>query len=219
MIILKNVTVCGSSSNNALPILRNVSLHIGAKERIGILALPGAGKTTLARVLCGIEPPYQGFVTTTCRVGWPIGYAGFLHPNLTVSENLSIIARLNDQDPKHFTAQVGILADLSAKLGHFMQDITPTERAVLAYMCAMATPANLRIADDVLTVGSPEMRLKSNALVQKHMQHGGLIYLSRNPRQLRQYCTRFFALYQQRLIPCATPEIAHTLLSKERNFA
>lgn len=219
MIFLNNITIHRSSNMAHAPILLDASLQIGSRERVGILASPGSGKSTLARVLCGIEPPFHGQVDGTCRTGWPLGYAGFLHPNLTIAENLSMVARLVGLDAYDFSARVALLSGLSAKIWHFTQDISPTERATLAYMCAMSAPAEIRVADDVLTIGNPDMRRKSTALINQHLQSGGLIYISRNPRQLHQYCTRFFALCQQKLIPCATPDIAQTLLTKERDFA
>lgn len=43
-------------------ILRNVSLHVGQGELVGLLGVSGAGKTTLFRVLAGLELPQEGEV-------------------------------------------------------------------------------------------------------------------------------------------------------------
>lgn len=216
MIVLKGVTV---SKPDYTTILRNLSLTIGPKERVGILAAPGSGKSTLARIFAGIEPPWAGTRLTTVSVSWPLGYAGFLHPNLTVAHNLRLLGQLNGREPAHYTATVGVLAEIDSKLHCLVRDLTPTERAVVAYMCAMAVPKQMLVADDMLTVGTPKMRLKCEALVQQHLEQGGLIFLSRNPRQIGQYCDRYFVLAQRHLIPCTSLKTAQTLLMKENALA
>lgn len=219
MMFLNNVSIRKPGRASDAVILRNLDLTIGPKERIGILAAPGSGKSTLARVLAGIEPPAAGRISATVPMSWPLGYAGFLHPNLTVAHNLGLLGQLADQPPNRYIAHVSTMAEQTEHLHKVMRDLTPTERAVLAYMCAIAVPSQMLIADDMLTVGTPDMRRKCTAIVQRRLEQGGLIYLSRNPRQLSQYCTRFFVLTCQRLIPCHTVETAQSLLTKEETHA
>ena len=213
MIDLDRVTLFQPGTQNV--ILRDVSLHIGPRERVGILAATGSGKTTIARMLSGVEAPDRGNVHIT-DVSWPLGYAGFLHPNLTVAENLRLVARLLDQDATSFASLVCQLANCT----HHSQvrDLPPSQRAVLAYMCAMAVPGRTLVADDTLTVGDTQMRRKCETLLKQRFKTHGLVFLSRNPRQMRQYCTRFFALTRGSLIPCETPDRAQFLLTKEAEY-
>lgn len=214
MINLEHVTVFRPGTFDA--ILRDVSLQIGPRERVGIMAATGSGKTTIARLLCGIETPDKGRVNTS-EVSWPLGYAGFLHPNLSVSDNLNLVARLLGQYPSHYTSLVCHLAEVSPTTQ--VRDLAPTQRAVLAYMCAMAVSGRTLIADDTLTVGDEKMRRKCEALLKARFDSHGLVFLTRNPRQMRQFCTRVFALSQGRLIPCETADRAQFLLMKEAEYA
>ncbi|SEW43475.1 capsular polysaccharide transport system ATP-binding protein [Cognatiyoonia koreensis] len=215
MMTLRHVTVRRPDDSNARPILSDCDLTVGAREKIGILAMPGSGKSSLARVLSGVEAPALGSVTSTGFVSWPLGYAGFLHPNLSIIENLLLIARLTGQKPDWYVAQVTILSGLQERAWNKVQTLTPTQRAVLSFMCAMARPAGLLVADEVLSVGSPERRKVCDALVARHLSRNGLIFLSRNARQLRAHCDRFFALAHGQLIPCDTVETAQSLLAEE----
>ena len=55
------------------PILQDVSFSISNSERIGLIGPNGCGKTTLMRILAGIEQPDSGTVAST-RPNLRIGY-------------------------------------------------------------------------------------------------------------------------------------------------
>ena len=55
------------------PILQDISFSISTGERIGLVGPNGCGKTTLMRILVGLEKPDEGTVTHT-RPGLRIGY-------------------------------------------------------------------------------------------------------------------------------------------------
>ncbi|MGL5825851.1 MAG: ATP-binding cassette domain-containing protein, partial [Nocardioides sp.] len=63
-----------SKAYGVRPLLREVSLGIGAGQRIGVVGRNGDGKTTLLRVLTGQEVPDAGRVSRTRGV-----QVGFLH--------------------------------------------------------------------------------------------------------------------------------------------
>lgn len=70
-------------------ILRQVSLEVESGERVGIVAPSGYGKSTLARILAGYEPPTSGRVLLG---GEPMKKKGFCpvqmiyqHPELAVN--------------------------------------------------------------------------------------------------------------------------------------
>jgi len=65
MTLLALENVCKTyyrGGRHRLPILREVSLHVDAGELIAVVADPTAGKTTLLRIVAGLEPPDTGTV-------------------------------------------------------------------------------------------------------------------------------------------------------------
>lgn len=223
MIALDNVTILKPGFARRDPILEDATATFRLGERTGILAAPGTGKSTIARMLCGIEQPDFGTVHAGCPVSWPIGFAGFLHPSLSVRDNLAIFSRMlgiSSVAVEEFCIEFCGIENLRNKR---MSELTPTQRAMLAYACALANPEpSMWIADEVITIGEPRDRAKCDEVLSQRLANGGLIFLSRNLRVLKAYCDRFFVLINKRLMPCEDPDVAQEMLemaAQERGTA
>ncbi len=213
MIALDNVSILKPGFRNRAPILVEANAVFGLGERVGILAAPSTGKSSIARLLSGIDRPDHGRVRADTRVSWPIGFAGFLHPHLSVRDNIDIFARLMGMKPETviaFCEGFDGLEDLNRQM---MQDLTPTQRAILGYACALSVPGPaMWIADEVITVGEPSDRTRCDELLSDRLVQGGLVFLSRNVRQLKAYCDRFLVLINRRLVECSDLEVAQEAL-------
>ncbi|AEH46579.1 methionine ABC transporter ATP-binding protein [Parageobacillus thermoglucosidasius] len=67
MIILENVTKIYEASNGSVTAVDNVSLQIKEGEIFGIIGYSGAGKSSLIRLLNGLEKPTKGKVVVAGR--------------------------------------------------------------------------------------------------------------------------------------------------------
>lgn len=213
MIALDQVSVFRPGSRQRQPIVLDATINFGSRERIGILAPAGSGKSTLTRVLAGVDQPDIGDVMHRGRVSWPLGFAGFLHPELSAAQNLTIIARLTGQDSTRLVAFCTQFCEFAGGLDRRTGDLSPTERAILAYSCNMAVPAIHLIADETITVGDGVMQMKCEAMLEQRLRTGGLILVSKNSRQIGRYCNRYFVLIHARLTPCSDLDVAQMALS------
>src|SRR6185503_7602374 len=74
------------------PILQGISFSISHNERLGLIGPNGCGKTTLMRILAGLEQPDSGTVAST-RPNLRIGYLAQgmdFRPNQTLQTALSL---------------------------------------------------------------------------------------------------------------------------------
>ena len=212
MILLRNVSIRNPNPARQHLLLDSVSLLIPDKSRIGILAPPGSGKSTIARVLSGIDKPHRGYVHTSGRVSWPLGFAGFLHPHVSIEKNLRTIAGLTGQPLDQLYHVCALFLGQSFDMRETVMNLSPSARAALAYACCLAVPWDHVIADETITIGTSETRALCEAALERHLQSSGLIFLSRNARQLEQFCDSFFVLAGGRLRPCSDLAVAEDML-------
>lgn len=213
MIALRNVSILTPGLTRRRPILLDASARFETGARVGILAAPGSGKSSLARLLSGIDTPDRGSVRREGRVSWPIGFAGFLHPELTVRANLASFARLVGMAPQAVCDFCDAFVGLDGLTDMRMKQLTPTQRAILAYACAVSVPGPATwIADEVISVGESLHRTRCNEILSDRLTEGGLIFLSRNPRLLKAWCDRFLVLIDHRLVPCEDVDVAQEAL-------
>lgn len=219
MIRLEGVSILKPGALRRDPILVDATATFGSRERIGILAQPGSGKTSLARLLSGVERPDRGTVHSEGRVSWPIGFAGFLHPKLSVSDNITVFARMNGLTPDYVLEFCEEFCGIAGLATRIMQDMTPTQRALLAYACAVSVPGPaMWIADEVITVGEPHERKQCDRVLSERLSAGGLVFMSRNVRQLKAYCSRFFVVINQHLVECEDVDVAKEALDLQASL-
>jgi capsular polysaccharide transport system ATP-binding protein len=202
MITLIDASRRGMDADGPRDILAPTSLIIGDGERVGILAARGSGKSVIARLLCGIDQPDTGAVVRQGRVSWPLGSAGALHPDLTVAENIAIIARLTGEDPLSLTALCEVLGGLAPILQHPMKTVSPAQRAAVAWCVAAGVTCDTYIADDTIGFGLDWQRDLSEAFLLQRLETAGLVFLSSNPQQIARFSQRHFVLIAGQLIPC-----------------
>ncbi len=90
------------------PILQDISFSVSAGERIGLIGPNGCGKSTLMRLLTGLESPDSGTILQT-RPGLRVGYLaqGFEPaPGQTIADTLS----LHPVNEAELAAQIAALA-------------------------------------------------------------------------------------------------------------
>jgi capsular polysaccharide transport system ATP-binding protein len=195
-------------------VLRPTSCIFGDGERIGILAARGSGKSSIARLLAGIAKPTTGKITRSGRISWPIGATGFIHPDLTVTENVQMIARLLGEDPHEMLAACEDLTRLGVRLQDKVKTLSPLHRAALGYTLSLAVDCDTYIADDVAGFGTGALREQTELRLHMRLARAGLVFLSSNPRQIAKFCDQNYVLIGGRLLPCNDLEAGQAALDE-----
>lgn len=203
------------SGEDVRSILIGATFTFGARDRVAILAGGGAGKSTLIRLLAGLEAPNSGRVRPPPGTSWPIGFAGAFHPALSGEENVRVLAALLKADPDRVSAFVALAADLGDDYRGPLARYSSGMRARLAFGFSMAIPHAFYLADEAVGVGDGQYRLKSECLLSRRLETAGLLLVTRNPRIAERFADQFAVLYRHRIIRCANLDEAKDLLAEQ----
>lgn len=93
-------------------ILDQVSFRVELGRSLGILAPNGTGKTTVIKMMAGLEKPDEGEIRRGCRISFPLGFMGGVVPRVSAKENARFIARLYGLDPDYVEAYCRYVCNL-----------------------------------------------------------------------------------------------------------
>lgn len=113
-----------SLSFGGFTLLDDISLHIGDKERIGLVGKNGAGKSTILRMIVGQQNPTSGQIM--CTGGQKIGYLpqimehakdkSVIDEVMTVYDDLKLLSRRMDEISAELAVRQDYESDSYAKL-------------------------------------------------------------------------------------------------------
>ncbi|MEZ5689129.1 MAG: hypothetical protein R3E21_10155 [Caenibius sp.] len=178
-------------------ILMDASFAADSLDKVAIFAPPGRGKTTLVRLLTGMDRPRAGSILQP-HDAWPLGYAGGFRAEMTGEQNIRGLARIAGISPDDLSAFVYDLTGLGDAFFLPVAYYTNRMKSRLGFAASFGIPARLMIADDKLISSDPEFREKYEAELHRRLNSAGLIFLASNPRPAEEVCDRFVVLHRAR---------------------
>lgn len=211
MIRLVNLCYANAAASHQRVLFHNASASFPPGSRSAILGAPGAGKSTLARLLSGKVQPDRGHVLGSHQVIAPLGYAAAFNPWLSGAENIRHLARLLGADSRHVLAFAAWFCELGADFDRPVQTYTPVMRASLGYALSYAIPRPFLLADETTGTGDERFRAKCDAMLLARLESCGLIFLTRQASTASRFCDQFYALARGRLLRCDSAAAAQQL--------
>jgi len=212
MLEVRNVT----AGYGPFTALRNVSVHVAAREVVAIVGPNGAGKTTLMRVISGLVRPRAGELVfeggpLTGRPAHEIVGRGIAHvpegrrifPGLTVAENLRMGAflpaarRAYRQSLEDVSALFPVLKERSRQRAG---SLSGGEQQMLAIGRALMSRPKLILLDEPSLGLAPVIVLRLFDLVRRIRQEGyTILIVEQNVRQVLRLADRAYLLEAGRL--------------------
>lgn len=199
MIRMDGVSKSYATTHGRVKILDNVDLTINRGERIGIVGRNGAGKSTMIRLVGGVEQPDRGKVERTMSVSWPLAFGGAFQASLTGLDNARFICRIYGQNWKDHIDYI----DDFAELGRFLQEPVVTYssgmRARLAFALSMTIDFDCFLIDEVVAVGDDRFREKCHIELFEKRADRAKIIVSHDAHYVRGYCERLAILHSGKI--------------------
>jgi putative ABC transport system ATP-binding protein len=165
MIALTGINLSLGRGATRVHILKDINLHIGSGEAVGLVGPSGSGKSTLLMIMAGLERPDSGMVKVA---GENLGALGedalarfrgrnvgivfqsfHLIPTMTALENVAIPLELAGvKDAAERAADELAAVGLAARHGHYPAELSGGEQQRVALARARAPNPAILIADE-----------------------------------------------------------------------
>ena len=165
--------------------LKDVSLRVGHGESFVVFGVQGSGKTTLARLVCGMFQPDRGQVTVSGRVQSPPNGKLGLNPFMTLAEYVDLVAAIlgvpvaNQKDYRH-----ALLKDCNVE-GYAdarMADFPRASLRPLLMSASLLADGDVFVFDNAYVAGSGEFRVRCLARVAEIVKTRTVLILTEIPK-------------------------------------
>lgn len=190
MIVLDRLTKSYMTSQGRHYLFKDLSLTLPTGKSIGLLGKNGAGKSSLLRIIGGIDHPDSGQVLTDATISWPVGLAGGFQGSLTGRQNVRFVSRLyvSEEEVAQKVAFVEEFAEIGKYYDMPIKSYSSGMRARLTFGLSMAFDFDYYLIDEVSGVGDASFRKKSADLIEEKRRNFGFILVSHNAKRLQNQC-------------------------------
>jgi ABC-type polysaccharide/polyol phosphate transport system ATPase subunit len=174
--------------------LQDVTLRVGAGERLGVIGHNGAGKSTLLKLLAGIYYPTAGRRRVEGQISSLFDISLGFEPEATGWENIYYRSYLQGETKRSVSAKVESIAAFS-ELGEFLnmpvRYYSAGMMVRLAFSISTAVEPEILLIDEVLSVGDMAFQDKARKRMREMMSLAKLaVIVSHDLRSLGQLCDR-----------------------------
>ena len=168
-------------------LLRDVDFALRGGEMTVILGRQGAGKTVLARILCGQHLPDRGRVLRAGRVPPPAGLGLGLGVTATLERDLALRAAAHGVNTRDYLrAVVGVLGD-AAPLSRPFSRLDGAQRGIVTYAASYLLPSAAYLADNNPVPMTPMARPRIEPLFEAVRRRSAILWLTAGTGSLREY--------------------------------
>lgn len=199
MIRLDDVRKTYHARSGPVEVLKGVDLSVVKGDKMGILGRNGAGKSTMIRLIGGIERQTSGTITRTMRISWPLAFTGAFQGMLTGIDNIRFICRIYD---KPYEEVIDFVEDFS-QLGRFLREpvkiYSSGMRARLAFALSLMIDFDCYLIDEVVAVGDSRFQDRCQEELFVRRKDRAMILVSHDPHYMRDHCERACVLADGKL--------------------
>lgn len=186
------------------PLIRGMSFHFQAGERVGLLGQNGAGKTTLLRLLSGVLTPSSGRLEVVGIVQSLLSVSMGLEPQASGYENIYLrgyASSLTTDQIKESIPEIVRFADLESVIHDPVRTYSAGMRLRLAFAVATSVKPEILLLDEWISAGDRFFVERSRERLMSHIDASEiLLFASHDVTLLQKLCTRALVLRHGQII-------------------
>ncbi len=200
MIEFENVSKSFWTGVQRKVILDRVSFRVTLGESLGILAPNGTGKTTLIRMMAGLEKPDEGEIRRSSKVSFPLGFMGGVINRISARENARFIARLYGLDPDYVEAFCRWMCGLKEYFDQPVGTYSTGMRARFTFSLMLALDFDIYLVDEGMPNSTDvEFNKKAGEILAERLRRTTMVIVSHQPEILQKFASRAAVLLNGQL--------------------
>ena len=197
-------------------ILDRASFRVDVGESLGILAPNGTGKTTIIRMMAGLEKPDEGEIRRGCRISFPLGFMGGVVSKISARENARFIARMYGLDPDYVEAFCRWLCGLEEYFDQPIGTYSSGMRSRFTFSLMLALDFDIYLIDEGMPNSTDAaFNKKAGDVLAERLRTTTIIIVSHQPNILEKFARKAAVLMDGKLHMFDTLEEAKQLYDYE----
>lgn len=191
MIRMENVTKFYPTPRGRKYVLRNVDIEFPQRCNIAILGRNGTGKSTLLRLLGGVDYPNSGKIHCDGKMSWPMGLQGGLQGSLSGRDNARFVCRIYGDTEDEVEEKIEFISEFTELGDYFDMPVNTYSsgmRARLSFATSMAFDFDTYLVDEITAVGDQRFKQKSHEALEEKKGRANIIKVSHNMQELIRDC-------------------------------
>ena len=189
----------GTSENDTIWALKDVSFNVDEGEVLGIIGRNGAGKSTLLKILGRITEPTEGEIRIRGKIGSLLEVGTGFHPELTGRENVYLngaILGMTNADIKRKFDEIVAFAEIEQFLDTPVKRYSSGMYVRLAFAVAAHLEPEILIVDEVLAVGDVQFQERCLGKLEEISAKEGrtVLFVSHNMSAIKSLCSKAILL-------------------------
>ena len=189
MLEFENVSKSFWTGTQRKVILDRATFRVELGRSLGILAPNGTGKTTIIRMMAGLEKPDEGAVRKSCRVSFPLGFMGGVISKHTARENARFIARLYGLDPDYVEAFSRWLCGIEEYYDMPIGTYSSGMKSRFTFSLLLALEFDIYLIDEGMpSTLDVEFNRKAGSILRDRLKKSTVVVVSHRPDTIEKFC-------------------------------
>ena len=200
MLEFENVSKSFWTGKQRKVILDRASFRVEIGRSLGILAPNGTGKTTIIRMMAGLEKPDEGTIRKTSRVSFPLGFMGGVVAKHSGRENARFIARLYGLDPDYVEAFSRWLCGIEEYFDMPVGVYSSGMKSRFTFSLLLALEFDIYLIDEGMpSTTDVDFNRKAGSILRDRLRNSTVVVVSHQPTTIEKFCSQAAVLRDGRL--------------------
>lgn len=193
-------------------ILDQVSFRVELGRSLGILAPNGTGKTTVIKMMAGLEKPDEGEIRRGCRISFPLGFMGGVVPRVSAKENARYIAKLYGLDPDYVEAYCRYVCNLGEYFDQPLGTYSSGMKSRFTFALMLALDFDMYLIDEGMPNSTDaEFNRRAGDILKERLRTTTVVIVSHQAQVLEKFVREAAVLMNGKLYMFDTLEEAKQL--------